>query len=533
MTEPRQESRNLGVFGPSASAVPILLCLLGLVVLFRILLSAWLNLLPDECSYWTWSRRLDWSYFDNSGMVAYLIRLSTELFGVSTPFTVRFPFLILSFLSTYLIYRVSVLLFFSRKRALIAAVVFNLTPVGILGAAAAVHDNVLIFFWMCTLWATVKFHRSLNRDWFPVIGLMVGLAILSKYTGVLLIPCLLLYLLTSREHRGCLIRHEPWLGVLVAFVLALPIFLWNLEHHWASLGHILFIGAGAKSWSQRILDGLGYHATQFLIISPLFYAAMLVTSILSVAACVRAHAPEKLLLLWFGMPLMLFGVMAFRGHVEANWGFMGYASILILSVAVIGEELAAARSRLSRFFRRKYQLWALALTLFPTGLVVLHGWIGLLPASWESRFAKDDRIIWETHGWRDLGKHVGQLREAHDVLAADTYQLCALLEFNVPGQPYLRYLAPWDRPTQFDVWEPSFDNLRGRTILFVSSKLLCPSSVERSTIYEHFSGVESLPVFQVMYHGVPIRQMFLYRGHDFNPSVPRRLGPRHLRYKNQ
>jgi len=466
-------------------------------------------------------------------MVAYLIRLSTELFGVSTPFTVRFPFLVLSFATTYLIYRVSALLFVDRQQALIAAVAFNLTPVGILGAAAAVHDNALIFFWICALWSAARFHRSFNHNWFVVMGFTVGLSIQSKYTGVLLLPCLFLFLLTSKEHRRSLIRHETWLGVAVVLVLALPIILWNVEHHWASLGHILFIGTGAKSWSQRIMDGLGYHAAQFLIVSPLFYVWILLSAVYSAVVCVRLYNPEKLMLIWFGIPLVLFGFMAFRGHVEANWGFMGYVSIIILSVAVMQEKLSDTSSILSGFFRRKYQVWALGLTLLPTSLVVLHAWVGLLPASWESRLAKDDRIVWEIGGWQDLGKHVGQWRQTYDVLAADTYQLCALLEFNVPGQPFVRYLAPWDRPTQFDVWEPSFENLRGETILFVSSKPLTPSCPQRTTIYEHFSRVESLPVFQVRYHGVEIRQIYLYRGYDFNPSAPRSLGPRKLKYGNQ
>ena len=247
MSASEDQSRDLGIFGSSPLVVPLLVCFLTIVFVFRIFFTAWLNLMPDECSYWTWSRRLDWSYFDNSGMVAYLIRLSTELFGISTPFTVRFPFLALSFCTTYIIYRVSKLLFGSGRHALLAATAFNLTPVGILGASAAVHDNALIFFWLCTLWASVRFHRSFNRDWFLVIGLMVGLSIQSKYTGVLLLPCLFLFFLTSKEHRSSLLRHEPWLGVVVALVLASPIILWNVEHHWASLGHILFIGSGAKS----------------------------------------------------------------------------------------------------------------------------------------------------------------------------------------------------------------------------------------------------------------------------------------------
>ena len=133
-------------FSKSFLSVASPLMILAAIFAFRLFFTTWVNLIPDECSYWTWSRRLDWSYFDNSGMVAYLIRLSTEGFGRHTPFTVRFPFLLLSVLSMYLFYRVSFVLFRSRSRALLASAVFNLTPAVLLGEAAAIHDNALIFF---------------------------------------------------------------------------------------------------------------------------------------------------------------------------------------------------------------------------------------------------------------------------------------------------------------------------------------------------------------------------------------------------
>jgi hypothetical protein len=164
--------------------------------------------------------------------------------------------------------------------------------------------------------------------------------------------------------------------------------------------------------------------------------------------------------------------------------------------------------------------------------VVVHAWLGLLPAWVEKRIAKEDRISWETRGWEGLGKHVGGLAKPGDVLAADSYQLCALLEFNVPGQPQVRYLAPWKRPTQFDVWEPSFDNLKGRDIILVSSIPLRPSSASLTTVYDNFERVEALPPYSVRYHGEEIRTIHLCRGYSFDPFQPRRLGPRSLFYKD-
>jgi hypothetical protein len=241
--------------------------------------------------------------------------------------------------------------------------------------------------------------------------------------------------------------------------------------------------------------------------------------------------PREALLLCFGLPLVLFGVQAFRGHVEANWAFMGYASVVILAPPIILKERTDHTRGVWTWFGKPFMKWAIILTIVPVLVVIVHAWAGLLPASVETRIAKEDRVIWETRGWEGLGRHVAGLLRPGDIIAADSYQLCALLEFNVPGQPNVRYLAPWKRPTQFDVWEPSFDNLKGRDILFVSPAQLVPSSNERTTIYENFAQVEPLPVYEVKYHGAGIRTIYVYRGLSFDPYHPRQLGPRSLLYK--
>lgn len=518
----------------SQSRVQVVWLLLGLtaVFLWRIVFTFHVNLIPDECSYWTWSRRLDWSYFDNSGMVAYLIRLSTGLFGDNTPFSVRFPFLVISGITTFLVYGVSHLLFKNRRNALIAALMFNLTPVALLGGSAAIHDNALILFWMTTLWAAAHFLKSRNSKWLLVAGLAAGFSIQSKYTGVLVLLALLLFLLWNRELRILLLTREPWLGVAVAVVFTIPVLWWNVVHDWASLHHILFIGSGSVSFTRRILDGIGYHAAQFALVSPLLYVALLAACCTSLVRNVKSPNPEETLLLSFSFPLLLFGVQAFRGHVEANWSFMGYMSAIILMVEVIAGAGNDPRRETWKVFLGRYVKWGIALAVVPAALAVIHAWIGLLPASVERKLGKYDRVIWETRGWNELGIHVNKLRQPGDIIAGDSYQLCAILEFNVPGNPSVRYLAPWKRPTQFDVWEPSFDNLAGETLLYVSSRPLKPSSAAGASIYEHFERVEGLEPFSVRYHGEPIREIYVYRGYRFDPFSPRRLGPRSLFYSD-
>jgi 4-amino-4-deoxy-L-arabinose transferase-like glycosyltransferase len=509
---------------------PAFLIALAVIFAWRLYFCASFNLIPDECSYWAWSRRLDWSYFDNSGMVAYLIRLSTALFQESTPFTVRFSFFGASLLGTVFFFLTSRDLFARNAAALLAALLLNLMPLALLGGATAMHDNALILFWILTMWAGARFLRTEEGWWFYVMGVFAGLAIQSKYTGVLLLPSLLLFLLWSSRHRRWLIRKEPWLGAFIAMVFALPIVWWNIQHDWASLHHILFIGSGSPSVLKRIGDGLSYHLAQVLLVSPLFYFALLVGLVAGLRRNLFRPEPKVAFLLCMSFPLGLFGILAFAGHVEANWAFMGYPASMLLTVNMVARSQEERWGGIWRYLDRSFLEWAIIIAVIPAIVAVAHARVGLLPASIEKRLGKADRIIWETRGWDGLGEHVGRITEAGETIAADTYQLCALLEFNVPAQPRARYLAPWRRPTQFDVWEPSYDNLKGATIVFVSERPLKPSSDVRTTVYDNFEEVETLAPYNVMYHGKSIRQIHVYRGVNFDPFQPRRLGPRSLLY---
>lgn len=517
---------------PGEPSHTLMLAGLALIFCWHVFSSAFVNLIPDECSYWAWSRRLDWSYFDNSGMVAWVIRLSTSFFGHSSPFSVRFPFLILLVLSSALIFSCSLKMFGERRQAFASTLVFNLTPVALLGGTSAIHDNLLVFFTTLAIWSLSRFQESDRIGWLYLTGVSIGLSILSKYTGIISLGCVFIFLLSQKDRRKLLLTRTPWLAAAVALIFILPILYWNWLHDWASLSHILFIGSGAVSMTRRIEDGLGFNIAQFILISPMFYVFMIMACGKALWNNAMKPVSAQILCLSFGLPLLLFSVQSFRGHVEANWSIPGYIGPCLLSVWSFYSKDTGALGWGSQPWAAKFVRRSIVVSLSIVGLVVLHAWLGLFPASVERWGAKADRIVWETRDWDRLGEHVGKLVKEGETIAADSYQLAALLEFNVPGQPEVRYLAPWGRPTQFDVWHRSFDDLAGRTIIYVSPKPLTPSSDSLVTIHENCASVEPLDTFDVMYHGESIRKIYVYRLKDFNPNSPRRLGPRSLFYRD-
>jgi dolichol-phosphate mannosyltransferase len=76
------------------------------IIFLRIIFALGIGYVDDDAYHWTWTRNLDWSYFDHPGMIAWLEWISMGLFGDN-----RFGICLSSFLCfisvVYLMYQFS------------------------------------------------------------------------------------------------------------------------------------------------------------------------------------------------------------------------------------------------------------------------------------------------------------------------------------------------------------------------------------------------------------------------------------------
>ncbi|RME66596.1 MAG: phosphatase PAP2 family protein, partial [Nitrospirae bacterium] len=175
-----------------------------------------LRLSPDEAHYWDWSRTLQWSYYSKPPMVAYLIRLSTEVFG-NTELGVRAWPPILSGLSSIVLYfftvqagrRIGLPEEVSSSGALLAGAFLQVVPVFATYGVIMTIDAPLIFFWSLAL---LVFSLSIERGgllW-GLLGLVVGLGMLTKFTMAFFIISAGLFFLMESSHRTKLKGPSPW-----------------------------------------------------------------------------------------------------------------------------------------------------------------------------------------------------------------------------------------------------------------------------------------------------------------------------------
>src|SRR6202042_1297521 len=109
-------------------------------------------------------------------------------------------------------------------------------------------------------------------------GVFGGLALASKYTALLLLPAVALFVLVPDWRRRQLrsrylwLRAPPpcrdlWLGAALALLVFSPVLYWNATHDWASFRFQLDRPAQISGWSAKFFgDFLGQ---QFILIGVL------------------------------------------------------------------------------------------------------------------------------------------------------------------------------------------------------------------------------------------------------------------------
>ena len=236
LAEARSGAGGLGQKSTAASAdlgIRLCLALVALLLLFRVLLAATADLSEDEAYYWLWSTHLAAGYYDHPPMIAYWIRAGTAVFG-QTGFGVRFAAVLSSVAGSYVLYRASLSLFGDRNAALLAVLWLNATLFCNAAAIIATPDTPLAFFATVALFASAKLTETGRGAWWYALGAALGLAFMSKYTAVLLLPGIFLWMIALPSGRRWFLRPEPYLGAVIAAAIVAPVFYWNFTHDWAS-----------------------------------------------------------------------------------------------------------------------------------------------------------------------------------------------------------------------------------------------------------------------------------------------------------
>ncbi len=481
--------------------------------LLHLALAATMPLLPQEAYYWVWSLHPDWSYFDHPPLASWSIALTTSIFG-STVFGIKSAAVLWSLGWNLLWARLVLDLFGDRRLAFRSLLALNLSLLYQAYALAPTPDAPLLFGWIGTLWAVWRACASRDSRWWLAAGAFAGLAMLGKYSALLLLPVVGGFLLLSPAQRHWLRRPGPWLAVGIAALVFVPVVVWNAQHDWVSFA---FQGSRriGEMASFRPMHLLSLAGTQALLVTPFLFAVALAAFARGWHTAVRGRLDEPRRLLWLSaaVPLLVFAVVALRSPVRINWLLPAWWSLIVLAVASL-----PAHGPAPRWWRRGL---ASSLLLLLGVLVVFA--VPKLPIvgnlnSWS--------------GWKETADHVARIEAARHARGERTfvfgpnYKVASLLRFHLPGQPRTYAQDIFGAPAlQYD-YLPQQRDLKGATGILVLADQ-DQARLDMGRLVPYCDALEAAEVVHTGAFGRSTRrtEIWLCRGYHGHP--PRATGPAH------
>jgi len=398
-----------------------------LLVAVRVALAGMMELSGDEAYYWTWSRNLAGGYFDHPPMVAWLIRVSVGIFRTNE-LGVRMPAILLGAGSMLVAGDIARICGATSQTVLRLQVALFCLPILQLHSALMTPDAPAMFFTLAAISWGLRYliEPSSPRHWL-MLGSACGLAMLSKYTALLPVATILLFVLIARPRYALQTIAAGALAVLVLW----PMLIWNYQHDWVSFRFQLSHGIGTDDKSSWMTLG-DYAGGQILVATPVLAGLMLWAA----ARTIRRGKDVRTRLLGVvgAATLLFFAFTSLRHKVEVNWPSMAWPILLILLELHV-QRLGGWSLRALRTGVIVAAVAMVVLSMPPAFLLRLHpgGALGAVG------------------GWEPLASKIDSMAKGLPIYAT-RYQDAGLLAFYLPGRPYVRVLRrSADRMSQFDL----------------------------------------------------------------------------------
>ena len=470
----------------------LFLCLL-LFSLFRIyyILHGPLDLTPDEAHYWEWSRRLDWSYYSKGPVIAYLIYMGTSLFGDSV-FGIRIMAVICSALSSIFLYILGKKLY-DESVGLFSAVFLQIIPLFSTYGVIFTIDAPFILFWIVSLLLFSKAtiipqrlredplftnhksnhvhppaprnnHESKSDEgreekkdfslvYWCLLGVTVGLGLLTKYTMAFFYLCALLFLLFSKDLRRVLFTKGPYIGLIISLLVCSPVIIWNATHDWVTFKHTAGQAHIAEGFQISLKSFFEFIGSQIGVLSPILFVLM------ALSIWKLRKNREGALLFWFSIPVLIFFILkSIQAKVQANWALPGYITWIVAFSSYYMKRFITLGKAMQILIVSALML-SLAVTSVAHYTSIVNLPVKLDPTA-------------RLRGWQELGEEITRIYEEMSAtrpvfIFSDSYQVSSQLAFYVKGHPVTYCINLGRRMNQYDVW-PGFQDLIHYDAIYVS-----------------------------------------------------------------
>ena len=367
-----------------------------------------IHLFFDEAYYYGWSQSIDWGYYSKPPMVAWIIRITTDLLGASE-WAIQIGAPLLYSFTALIIYSLGKQLD-SLKAGFYAALLFISMPLVSFNSLFITTDAPLLFFWASALWVFLKAQQSNGWHWWILAGLLGGLGLLSKYTFILFPTGFLLYALLSEEGKKLLANVRFWVACILAITILTPNLWWNYNHDFISFQHTAEIsGQGDSQFSlSRFTEFL---LMQFLVFGPITMIGLLIG--------IKKERNESTKLLW-ALFIPIFAVISFQAlsaKANINWGAPAYVTGSLIAAIVLA----------------KFQLKKTLITALSVNLIMMIGFYHyeLIQKSLGIEKSTSNSPFIRIQGWVELSNKIAPTLSQYPnlIIASESRKVAAYMGF--------------------------------------------------------------------------------------------------------
>jgi len=314
-------SQNTQAFARKLGLFLAALLLIRLVVLFIV---PW-GLHGDEAQYWAWSKEPAFGYFSKPPMIAWVIGITTSLFG-DGEWAVRLSAPFLHIATSVMIFLAGRRLFTSEA-GFWAALTYALMPAVWLSSYIMSTDAALLLCWAVALhaWACLRSGDGWGRV--LQLGLALGLGLLSKYAMAFMLPVIGLAIIFDKPSRAALFGLKGFVVATLAAALLTPNLMWNAANDFATISHT----AENANLSRDFFNPeevLRFWFDQLGVFGLLPFPMLLLA--LWAAFKGKFETPAKWIAALAALPLLAITLEALLSRANANWAVTAYIAAPIL-----------------------------------------------------------------------------------------------------------------------------------------------------------------------------------------------------------
>ncbi len=430
--------------------------ILAITTVIKVWLASAIPLIGDEAYFYQWGKYVDWGgFYDHPPMVGWwlwgLQQLSSSLLVLRLPAIALWIAIVFGMMDMLRRLQPG-----SEEKVWLLGSLFLLLPFT-WSLNLITTDIPLIFFLFFSGYAFLRGEQSDSLRWHAISGVLLGLALLSKYFAGLLAIAYAVYFL-FRGPRG-------WLRLVVIAACALPFMLlniaWNSSHCW---NNILFNLFNRNQGSHFSLTHLAIYIVMMIyLVTPWTGWRLVRTQAL--------RQPWQLASL-FIVPFALFFLLSFYKSIGLHWVLAFLPFVFIAAGTVLTTDELRTHSR-----------WNIVLGIPHLVALIL---LAYLPSSAFEGMKLHTDIVMHRDA-KALISAVQTQSPPDSVMMTSSYSSAALLAFH--ADQYVPVFGEGSFHARFDDNITNFSDLNGKTIVIVGTR-----RINETNLMPYFTSVSTRDV---------------------------------------